>query len=57
MTANMNNMIVMVHRLAMVFSVYMYQELDILITKGQLPVFLFYKKPFERHYFYCSSTT
>ena len=38
MTANMNNMIVMVHRLAMVFSVYMYQELDILITKGQLSI-------------------
>ena len=41
MTTNMNNMIAMVHRLVMVFSVYMYQELDFQITKGQLPVFLF----------------
>ena len=57
MTANMNNMIVMVYRLVMVFSVYMYQELDILITKCQLPVFLFHKKHFERRYFHCSSTT
>ena len=33
MTTDVNNMIVMVHRLVTVFSVCMYQELDILITK------------------------